>query len=70
MALSALRGLVHRLMSDSSLREKLHRDPEGVFSAYELSPEEKAAVLSVNARYGFDASSGAVLAIRSQSWWA
>ena len=70
MAISVLRDLVHRLMADSGLRERLHRDPEGVFSQYDLTPEEKTAVLSVGTKYGFKTPSGAVWAISSQYWWA
>lgn len=70
MAISVLRDLVHRLMADSGLRERFHRDPAGVFSQYDLTPEEKTAVLSVGTRYGFATPSGAVWDVSSVDWWA
>jgi len=70
MAISALRGLVHRLMGDSGLRDRLRQDPEGVFSQYDLTSEEKASVLSVGAKYGFSASSVALHKAASTDWVA
>jgi len=69
MASSSVRDLVQKLRADAGLRERLRRDPEGVFKEYDLTAEEKAAVLSVGARYGFETPSGTAWQAASQNWF-
>lgn len=70
MAMSSVKGLISKLMADAGLRERLTHDSDGVLKEYNLTPEEKAAVLSVGTRYGFVTPSGAVLEASKDDWWA
>ena len=67
--MASAKDLVHKLMSDVGLRERLHHEPDGVLKEYTLTPEEKAAILSVGTRYGFETPSGTVWRKASQLWW-
>ncbi len=69
MALSAVRELVRKLAADAGLREKLRDDPNMVFEGYDLSVEEKTAVISASS-YAFETPSGTVQRVASQEWWA
>ena len=46
MATSSVKGLISKMMADAGLRERLAHDSEGVLREYNLTSEEKAAVLS------------------------
>ncbi len=71
MAMSSVKGLISKLMADAGLRERLAHDSEGVLREYNLTSEEKAAVLSVGSRYGFVTPSGTICAkAAGVDWWA
>jgi hypothetical protein len=46
MSQDAMAKIIERASTDESFRTQLRSNPEGALSGYELTPEERAAVLS------------------------
>lgn len=52
MKSEALRGLISKVFSDEKTRLQFMSDPDSVISRYQLTDEEKSAVLSTGAKLG------------------
>ena len=70
MAQWDLKELVQKLVARLEFRQRFRHDPEGLFGGYDLTAQERAAVLSVGARYGFSTLSRSLRRIASIDWWA
>jgi hypothetical protein len=56
MKSQALQELVKNIFSDEKTKVQFQSDPESVISQFDLSEEEKSAVLSTRARLGLATS--------------
>ena len=69
MAQLDLKELVQKLVARPEFRQGFRHDPEGLFAGYALTAQERAAVLSVGARYGFSTLSRSLRRIASYDWF-
>ena len=56
MKSAALQGFISKIFSDEKTRLRFMSDPDSVLSEFQLTEQEKSAVLSTNAKLALTAS--------------
>lgn len=73
MKSQALQQFVKKIFSDEKTRMEFESNPDKVFSQFDLTEQEKKAVLTTNAKLGLATSNSSALEATlkaTEQWWA
>jgi hypothetical protein len=71
MKSQALQGLIKKIFSDEKTKSEFQKDPKGVLARYNLTKQEKMAVLKMHAKLGLVTGSSEQLeATLEAPWWS
>jgi hypothetical protein len=73
MKSQALQELVKKIFGDEKTRREFQKDPESVLARYNLTEQEKKAVLNTNAKLGLVATGSGQLEATlkaNEGWWS
>jgi hypothetical protein len=73
MKSEGLQKFVKKIFSDEKTRKEFESNPDKVLSRYNLTEQEKKAVLTTNAKVGLATSNSSALVATlkaTETWWA
>jgi hypothetical protein len=69
MKTQALQDLVKKIFSDEATKAQFQSNPESIMSRFELSEEEKRAVLSTYSTVGLNTDGTAHIEVKPMTFW-